>query len=225
MASGSTSADHGLSGKTKRFHQLSNDESKRFKEKREQILEGALRAFLGQGYAASMDTIAQEAGVAKQTLYSYYKDKKSLLSALIDRLLDRFVTAGMSPEILTMDPQPFLRKIAQITLSRMDDWEYVSLLRLIIAESAKFPELGELYVTKLIRPGIQKLATYISANEKLSFADPEATARIIHGSLIHFIVVQEILYGKHSMPLARERMINALVDMVLFASEKGKESR
>jgi len=51
-------------------------------KKREKILEGALRAFLRNGYAANMDVIAAEGGVAKQTIYTYFKDKESLFARL-----------------------------------------------------------------------------------------------------------------------------------------------
>jgi len=207
---------------------VASDEGKdnitRLSGKREKILEGALRVFLAQGYSASMDTIAAEAGVAKQTVYSHFKDKNSLFAALIDRLLDHFVSAGLTPELLALDARSFIRKIAQITLSRMDDWEYVSLLRLIIGESGRFPELSELYVSHMVKPGIEKLASYLRANDQMRFSDPEATARIIHGALINFVILQEVMHGKHAMPMSRERLINSIVDMVIFAGEQGKQS-
>lgn len=207
---------------------ISSEEGKdnvtRLSEKREKILEGALRVFLAQGYSASMDAIAAEAGVAKQTVYSHFKDKHSLFSALIDRLLDHFVSAGLTADILSLDAASFIRKISQITLSRMDDWEYVSLLRLIIGESGRFPELSELYVSHMVKPGIQKLADYLRANAQVRFSDPDATARIIHGALINFVILQEVMHGKHAMPMSRERLINSIVDMVLFAGEQGKQS-
>lgn len=213
------------STKESRFHGVDALEISHLNERRQKILEGAMRAFLSGGYAVSMDTIAAEAGVAKQTLYSYFKDKESLFSALMDRALDRFVSAGMTHEILSLEPAQLFRTIAQVTLSRMDDWEYVSLLRLVIGESARFPELGELYLSKLVKPGTQKLADYIKSHEQFRFADPEATARLLHGSLIHFIVVQEILGGKHSVPLSRDRLTNALLDLVMFAAEGSKHAR
>jgi len=208
-----------------RFHAGDDLDNGRLAQKREKILEGAIRAFLSQGYSVSMDTIAQESGVAKQTIYSYFKDKQTLFSALMDRLFEGFVTAGMTPDLLALDTRSLLRKIAHITLSRMDDWEYVSLLRLVIAESARFPELAELYTSRVVRPAIENLTEYIRTNPKLPFADAEATARVIHGALVHFIVVQELLEGKHNVPLSRERLVNSLVDMVIFAAEKARESR
>jgi AcrR family transcriptional regulator len=204
---------------------IAHETSDRARDKREQIMQGALRTFLSNGYSASMDAIAAESGVAKQTLYSYFGAKEELFSALMDRLLEHFVDAGMTPELRSLPTQSFLRKLAQITLSQMDDWEYVSLMRLVIGESARFPELSELYLSRLVSPGIAKLAQYIRENDELAFGDPEAVARIMHGSLINFIIAQEILGGKHTMPMSRERLINSLIDVILFASQQSAQSR
>jgi AcrR family transcriptional regulator len=193
--------------------------------KRDKILEGALRAFLRNGYAANMDVIASEAGVAKQTLYTYFKDKESLFAALVDRLMDRFVLAGMTSELMQQEPPAFFRTITQIALQRMDDPEYVGMIRVIISESVRFPELSEMYLTKLVRPGIESLAHYIRDNPKLNFSDPEAVARIIHGALVNFMISQEILNGKYIMPMGRERLSSALLELILFAAEQSKRAR
>ena len=47
--------------------------------KRDQIIESATKLFIEQGYPnTSMDKVAKEAGVSKQTVYSHFKDKESL---------------------------------------------------------------------------------------------------------------------------------------------------
>ena len=52
--------------------------------KRQQILEGARRVFMSQGFdAASMNDITREAGVSKGTLYVYFENKEDLFKALI----------------------------------------------------------------------------------------------------------------------------------------------
>lgn len=194
-------------------------------KKRERILEGALRAFLRDGYAANMDVIAAEGGVAKQTVYTYFKDKETLFAALVDRLMERFVLAGMTAELMELEPPAFFRTITQIALQRMDDPEYVGMIRMIIAESGRFPELADMYLTKLVRPGIESLAQYIRESPSLNFSDPEAVARIIHGALVNFMISQEILNGKYSMPMGRERLASSLLELVLFAAEQAKRAR
>jgi AcrR family transcriptional regulator len=179
--------------------------------------------FLAQGYGASMDAIAAEAGVSKQTVYSHFKDKQSLFNAIADRLLDRFVLAGLTPEIMALSPPLFFRKIASIAVAQMDDWEYTSFIRLIVAQSNRFPELADVYIERLVRPATHHLTEFITAHKELRFNDPEAVARIIHGSLLYFITVQQLLGGKHTMPMSRERLIDSLVDMVVFAGQAGKD--
>jgi len=196
----------------------------RMQERRTQIIDGALRVFLAHGYDASMDAIAAEAGVSKQTVYSHFKDKQSLFNAIADRLLDRFVFAGLTPEIMTLSPPVFFRKIAMIAMNQMDDWEYTSFIRLIVAQSNRFPELADVYIERLVKPATQKLTEFITGHPDLRFSDPEAVARVIHGSLLYFITVQQLLGGKHTMPMARERLIDSLVDMVVFAGRAGKEN-
>jgi AcrR family transcriptional regulator len=194
-------------------------------KKREKILEGALRAFLSNGYAANMDAIAAEGGVAKQTVYTYFKDKESLFAALVDRLMDRFVSAGMTAELMELEPPAFFRTMIQIAFQRMDDPEYVGLIKVVLAESSRTPELADLYLTRLVRPGIDNLTFYIKENPNLRFSDPEALARIIHGALVNFMISQEILNGKYTVPLSRERLANGLLELILFAAEQAKRAR
>src|SRR5215467_264199 len=57
--------------------------------KRQQIMEGARRLFLAQGFdAASMNAIAQEAGVSKGTLYVYFSSKEALFEAIVERQIE-----------------------------------------------------------------------------------------------------------------------------------------
>ena len=67
--------------------------------KREQILQGATRVFLQHGYAGtSMDRVAAEAGVSKQTIYSHFQDKEGLFTALIERITTRQLKVEFGPE-------------------------------------------------------------------------------------------------------------------------------
>src|SRR5712675_3360256 len=54
--------------------------------KRRQIIEGARRVFLAQGFdAASMGEIARVAGVSKGTLYVYFENKERLFDAIVSQ--------------------------------------------------------------------------------------------------------------------------------------------
>src|SRR6186713_2194737 len=52
--------------------------------KRQQLMEGARRAFLEHGFdGASVGDIVRSAGISKGTLYAYYPSKEKLFEALV----------------------------------------------------------------------------------------------------------------------------------------------
>ena len=55
-------------------------------ETRDRILEAALVSFGGRGYdAVSLDSIARDSGIRKQTVLYYFGSKEALMEAVIDR--------------------------------------------------------------------------------------------------------------------------------------------
>jgi len=57
-------------------------------KKRETILEGAEDVFIDMGFeAASMDKIAEHAGVSKRTVYNHFGSKENLSEVIVDNLL------------------------------------------------------------------------------------------------------------------------------------------
>ena len=65
----------------------SEERKPRAQAKREQILSGARKVFLREGFAAtSTDVIAREAGVSKRTLYAYYPSKEELFGDVLREL-------------------------------------------------------------------------------------------------------------------------------------------
>lgn len=69
----------------------------------ESITEGALRAIARKGGAATMQDIADESGIAKGTLYLYFKDR--------DELLQRVSHAGLT-QLLERIENVFERKLS-----------------------------------------------------------------------------------------------------------------
>ncbi|WP_027086507.1 TetR/AcrR family transcriptional regulator [Cohnella panacarvi] len=58
-------------------------------KKREAILNGAIQAFAEMGYdQASMDAIAEIAGVSKRTVYNHFRTKENLFQGVIAKFLE-----------------------------------------------------------------------------------------------------------------------------------------
>jgi AcrR family transcriptional regulator len=187
-------------------------------DKAEAILTGAMQEFMACGYAAaSMDRIAVAAGVSKPTLYSYFRDKEGLFTALIqqmtqsDRLLDeeRFLQHPIrdSLKLMAID---FLDKFS-------GEQPLLTLLRLIIGESGRFPDLAQTFVRNFEKPTLEKMSYLFAHHPDINVSDPEITARFFIGSIVHYVIVQEILHGREILPLERDRFVDGLIDLIVGA--------
>ena len=166
-----------------------------------------------------MTRIAKAAGVSKPTLYSYFEDKEGLFIALVQQLLHKSNQTAMNlPDgaAALLPPEVVLRKIATSFIkTAIDNPPFLTLMRLIIGESGQFPELAQTFVRELTKPMLEGLATYLANHPQLEFADPDVAARMFAGSMVHYLIVQEMMGGKDIVPLDCDRMINGLVDLML----------
>ena len=182
-------------------------------DKTEQILQGAMQEFLTHGYAGtSMDKVAKTGGVSKATVYSYFADKEGLFAALVQRLARKKV------HFIVLDEEPAvaLRFVATTLLDQVtQEPEYLNFVRLVIAESGRFPQLAQTYVKNLAKPGIDRLTQYLASHPELKLPDAEATARIFIGSLVYFQLTQHMMHGKDIIPMERDRLIDGLLHLIL----------
>ncbi len=122
-----------------------------------EILTRALGVFLHCGYGAStVDELAAAAQVTKRTLYTYYGDKAGLFAAMVRQL-----AATVSLDATSDDDT--LEVLAARIVSRVHSDELVGLHRLVIAESARFPELAETLHSSGDARHMARLAEHIRA--------------------------------------------------------------
>ncbi len=186
----------------------------------EQILQGAMQEFLVHGYAGtSMDRVAASGGVSKATVYSYFQDKQGLFKALVEKLaLERFRSV-FGTEDLVGEPKKVLHELASKVLNVMlQDEEYMAFMRVLIGESGRFPEIAQFCVTSLVKPAVDTLHYYLASHRELNVSDPEATARIIVGSLVHFVMTQKMMHGSDILPMESHRITDTLIDLLLGVS-------
>lgn len=186
-------------------------------DKPTQILQGAMQVFLEKGYnGASMDRVAMVAGVSKQTLYSHFQDKEGLFVALVQHLaVDRFQLI-FGAQSFDQDAETVLRSLAQAFLTQVaSDQDYLAFMRLLIGESGRFPELGEVFIKNVTSPGHQVLSQFFRSRPDLQINDPESTAWIFMGTLVSYVLSQQLLQAKNVMPLDASALVDQLVQMIL----------
>jgi len=75
---------------------MKQERNQRRDEKRERILDGAVRAFAAEGFHRTrVSEVARAAGVADGTIYLYFEGKDDLLKAIFDRAMGRFLERGL----------------------------------------------------------------------------------------------------------------------------------
>ncbi len=115
--------------------------------KRAQILAAARDAFLRLGYeGVSMEAIAAEANVSIMTLYRHAERKDDLFAAVIASACDPSDEAERARfmKLLGKPLGDLFMELAMIAQQRLADPETVSLMRVVMAETTRFPELGDI---------------------------------------------------------------------------------
>jgi AcrR family transcriptional regulator len=120
-------------------------------ERRETILAAALDEFSARGFAATrLDDIARRAGVAKGTIYLYFRDKEALFQELVRSMLNPIVGSLEAAPMADLPARMVVEAIADIFVREIFATRRKDVIRLIITEGQRFPKLAEIYYHEVI---------------------------------------------------------------------------
>ena len=200
--------------------------SRRSQQTRDQIRAAAQRLFLKQGYlATSTDAIMAEAGIAsKETLYRHYASKEELFVDVLRHMtLEQPRFAATLSELPAPGDLPalheVLRVVAREILGLMSQPEYLGLLRVIIAETPRFPQLGPLFRAAVPERGLQIVASLLrQAQERKLIAeiDVDAATHALLGGLLTYALFGMAFGGANAEPPPPERA-DAIVALIMRA--------
>lgn len=166
-------------------------------KKHQAILDAATDAFLDAGYgAATMDDIAVRAAVSKQTIYNHFGSKEDLFAAIVEARCEHFLAPIIEAETNSGDLAETLRALGRDFLARVLQPSSLALHRLLVAESARFPELGRLSYEagpRRVVAGLARLLRAQADRNALSIPDPERAAEQFYGALLGFVQLRAIL--------------------------------
>lgn len=144
-----------------------------------QILDAAQAVFVARGFSgATTDEIARVAQASKTTLYALFGSKEALFRDLMARRL-----APPDPAAFALDasrpPQEAIRCFVLGVLRSVTSPEAAALVRIAIAEAARFPELRKIMAERLRYDG---LAAYLKACRRkglMAFKDADAASAML----------------------------------------------
>lgn len=187
--------------------------------KKTAILAAATRLFPAHGFSdTSMDAVAAEAGVTKQTVYAHYHSKDQLFEDMIIALCDKHSAAAKkSPGTpKPIEAQLFDAGLAFLNFVTSD--ECLAVTRLVISEVNRHPALAQKYY----EDGTQRLLNTFSAFLKeqnklgtLAIPDPDSASSYFLALLKGRYYLRMIL-GVKPRPTAKDKEENVRDTVSIF---------
>ena len=199
--------------------------SSRTPAKRDTIHTAAQRLFIEAGFeGASMDAIALEAGVSKQTLYRYYQSKETLFVAVLEQLAFQHFSEGallawQDTSIESLEAlEHALTVWAQATMKNLMQPTYLGLLRLLIAESPRFPQLSSLFEQAIPQQGgafLQRLLEQARKHGVPIVDDLELVPRLLAGAVLTYALSDGLLAPDGMPNVPEPKRVAALIRLAL----------
>jgi AcrR family transcriptional regulator len=177
--------------------------------KRQQLMDGARRAFLEHGFdGASVGDIVRAAGISKGTLYAYFPSKEKLFETLIFEDKRKQAEAACILDESDDDVARVLTKLGINLVDMLSRPEAVAFVRIVIGAAGKFPEIGRAFYEAGAVYGTARLANYLrrmTAKGLLAIDDPERAARQF-SDLCKSGLHGQMLFGYTSEPPSKAEM-------------------
>ncbi len=191
-----------------------------FEERRQQIIDGALRVFADKGFErATNKDIALAAGINSPGLiYHYFKDKASLLEQAIEQRSQLFRLLANPEHLYELPPYEALSEFARGFLSITENPAAIAVFKLMFSEAVRRPGVADVYNRIGPTRAFRLLNSYLSRQMErgtLRRMDVGAAARCFVGPLLAYVVTREIFPQPDTATLDIETMVATLVDVYL----------
>ena len=205
---------------------MEHTQNTRAQQTRERLRAAAHQLFLQQGYqATSIDAILAKAGISsRETFYRHYPSKEALFVDVLSHLT--MEQPGFSEKLAALPiphDLPSLRQallqLSREILSMMCQPGYLPLVRMIIAESSRFPQLGTLFFSTVTQRGLAIMDSLLqTAREQQIIVDIDidAVTHMLLGGLLSYAIIGLIFTGEQTQPPPLDRA-DALIGIIMRA--------
>ena len=186
-------------------------------KKRKAILEGAIQVFVDMGYEqASMDKMAETAGVSKRTIYNHFGSKENLFQAIIDEILaqrQRLKSISYSDDTPLEDQ---LLAFAHAELYLIDSPKRLGLSRFLTGVFLRDITFARETVAKYPPHYDMLLQWLIAAGEagKIKTENPLLAARMFY-AMVEGAITWPTLFSEGMDPSAVEPIVREIVSLFL----------
>jgi TetR/AcrR family transcriptional regulator of autoinduction and epiphytic fitness len=184
---------------------------------RQVIVEAAQRLFLDRGFGSvSMDELAEAAGVARRTLYNQFASKEEIFREMLLRVSAQ-LEGAFPPGIETEgDAEDVLCLVARMILELHKHPEYLGFLRMVVADSRRFPWIAEEFAA-VMEPQTERFVRYLAHLTAMGILDcrnPLLAAHQFMG-MLNELSLWPWMTGGESVPVPEKDIIEESVRMFL----------
>jgi TetR/AcrR family transcriptional regulator of autoinduction and epiphytic fitness len=184
---------------------------------RQVIVEAAQRLFLDRGFGSvSMDELAEAAGVARRTLYNQFASKEEIFREMLLRVSAQ-LEGAFPPGIETQgDIEDVLCLVARMILELHKHPEYLGFLRMVVADSRRFPWIAEEFAA-VMEPQTERFVRYLAHLTAMGILDcrnPLLAAHQFMG-MLNELSLWPWMTGGESVPVPEKDIIEESVRMFL----------
>jgi AcrR family transcriptional regulator len=193
---------------------------KAVEDRREQIIDAALRVFADKGFArATNRDIAHEAGITTGLIYYYFKSKEDLLRAALEERSPVQVMMQVPPEMLEQPPDILLPLLLLRILNLVEGEQFMSMIRVILPEMLH----GSTEATPITLSFFQRIIGFLSNYLAIQTArgairadlDAQTLAQVITSSLIGMVLRRQIMRDPEVLRYTREEVVQAILGTIL----------
>jgi AcrR family transcriptional regulator len=186
-------------------------------ERRRAILTAALQEFSAQGFAsARLDDVARRAGIAKGTIYLYFRDKEGLFEELIRSEMSPAIGALEAALTLDLPVRVVAEQAVELFVREIYGTHRKDIIRLVISEGPRFPQIADLYYREVlgrILPALRALLARAHARGELRSDAIVRYPQLLAAPGI-VAIVWNSLFGRHD-PLDVRALMRANLDLLL----------
>ncbi len=169
-----------------------------FDERRQQIIDGALKVFSRKGFTqATNKEVAEAAGINSPGLiYHYFASKEDLLRAVVEQHAPPLQLVTRADELMALPPEEALSQFGRSYLRLIEDPQFGAFIRVLLGEAIRSPQFAQLFGEIGPLRVMHLLAEYLRRKMEeglLRRADPLIAARCFMGPLVTYLMTRAVL--------------------------------
>ncbi len=162
-------------------------------KKEQEVLRVASDYFLSHGYkGTSINAMARDSGISKESIYRYFSSKKDLFEAVIAKELteyqEKLQFLNFEYDSIALDEA--LKRAAESIIGAVTADVTLALRRLIFQETVNSPDIGQFYYEIGPQVAYKNLSKIFAAHQAETDFEAEKLSHYFVAMILHWIMIQ-----------------------------------